>query len=340
MDNLKNKIRIGCVGAGYFARYHLDAWQRLSQVEVVAVCDLDMAKARSLADEFSIENVFDDFEKMTTECDFSVVDIITPTNTHLDLISFFLESKKHIICQKPLAPDLLEARKIEQVVSASTQRFMVHENFRWQPWHRKIKQLLDEQILGERIHTITLRLRTGDGWGEDAYLDRQPYFRTMPRLFMFETGVHYIDVFRFLFGEVESVYASLRRLNPVIKGEDCALVIFTHTCGTQSILDVNRYNEGANGEDPRYTFGAVQIEGEKGTLSLDTSGKIMLKKLGQPPQEIIYQRERKGFAGDCVYFTQKHFIENLISGDPFETEIEDYLVTLEVLEEVYERGKR
>ena len=330
------KIKIACIGAGYFAHFHLDAWQRLPQVEVVAICDLDLEKAQKLAIEFSIPAVFDDTKELCASCDFSVVDIITPTESHLELISYFLEKENHIICQKPLAPNLAEAKEIAKVVSQSDQRFMVHENFRWQPWHRKIKQLLDEKVLGDRIHTISLKLRTGDGWGADAYLDRQPYFRTMPRLFMFETGVHYIDVFRFLSGEIDSVYASLRRLNPVIKGEDCALVVFSHANGTQSILDANRYNEGDQEEDPRYTFGAVQIEGAKGTIRLELSGRMTLQKLGESVEEMEYFHERRGFAGDCVYFTQQHFIEKLISGEAFETEIEDYLVTLEVLEQVYE----
>ena len=45
----------------------------------------------------------------------------------------------------------------------------------------------------------------------NAYLDRQPFFRDYPRLLIYETGVHFIDTFRFLLGEVEEVYANLRR---------------------------------------------------------------------------------------------------------------------------------
>ena len=80
------------------------------------------------------------------------------------------------------------------------------------------------------------RLRTGDGWGEDAYLGRQPFFRDYPRLLVYETGVHFIDMFRFLFGEIETVSAHLRRLNPVIKGEDSGQIFLTFDNGVRGAL--------------------------------------------------------------------------------------------------------
>jgi predicted dehydrogenase len=62
---------------------------------------------------------------------------------------------------------------------------MVHENFRFQPWHREIKRLLVQDSIGDRLHSLTFRSRPGDGWGERAYLDRQPYFRDMPRFLIY-----------------------------------------------------------------------------------------------------------------------------------------------------------
>ena len=103
---------------------------------------------------------------------------------------------------------------------------MVHENFRFQPWHREIKRQITAGAIGDRLHSLTFRSRMGDGWGEKAYLPRQPYFRDYPRFLVFENGVHFIDTFRFLAGEITRVSAWLRRLNPVIQGEDCALVVF------------------------------------------------------------------------------------------------------------------
>ena len=83
----------------------------------------------------------------------------------------------------------------------------------------------------------------GDGWGENAYIPRQPYFRDYPRLLVFENGIHFIDTYRFLAGEISRVTAWLRRLNPVIKGEDCALIVFEFAGGALGEWDANRYNE-------------------------------------------------------------------------------------------------
>jgi hypothetical protein len=72
------------------------------------------------------------------------------------------------------------------------------------------------------------RMRMGDGWGEDAYLARQPYFRKMPRMLVYETGVHFIDTFRFLAGEIERVYCALLRPPPQRLGRIPRLTTHLH----------------------------------------------------------------------------------------------------------------
>jgi len=218
---------------------------------------------------------------------------------------------------------------------------MVHENFRFQPWHRKLRQLIDEGAIGDKLHTFYFRSRMGDGWGEDAYLARQPYFRDYPRLLIFETGVHFIDTFRYLGGEMSRVTAWLRRLNSVIKGEDCGQVVFEFENGALGTWDANRYNE-PNYENSRYTFGHLLIEGNNGSLRLYPDGRITVQKLGESEVDVPYKHENIGFAGDCCYLTQRHFVDRLIDGGEFETSGEDYLKTLTVQEAVYrsndERG--
>ena len=71
--------------------------------------------------------------------------------------------------------------------------------------------------------------------GPDAYLARQPFFREYTRLLVYETGVHFIDTFRFLLGEVTGVYARLRRLNPVIRGEDAGQLLLEFANGATAI---------------------------------------------------------------------------------------------------------
>jgi predicted dehydrogenase len=178
----------------------------------------------------------------------------------------------------------------------------------------------------------------GDGWGEDAYLSRQPYFRDYKKLLIYETGVHFIDTFRYHAGEVKNVYAILKRLNPVINGEDSGLMLLNFESNATALWDANRYNE-SNFNPSRYTFGEYLVEGSKGTIRLYSDGKITIQNLGKSEKEHSYVHNNIGFAGDCCYIFQRDFIDNLFSGKPFETNGTNYLKTLEVQEAVYKSAE-
>ena len=340
MTDMKHqKIRVACVGAGYFSRYQVEAWRRIPDVELVAICDLNLDRARKLGEQFGVQALYDDFTRMLSAEAFEVVDLITTPETHLTLCRQAFAAGRHVICQKPLAPTLSEASKMVEVARTHRRRFMVHENFRFQPWYRKIKSLLNEGAVGERLHRLYFRLRTGDGWSPDAYLDRQPYFRTMPRLLIYETGIHFIDTFRYLAGAVRAVYADLQRLNPVIAGEDAGLMVLDFEGGARAVWDANRYNEPTGG-DPRYTFGELTVEGSGGALRLYLDGRLTLQPLGGREQPVDYQHRNVNFAGDCVYATQRHLIEALRDGRPAETEGAAYLRNLVIQEAVYESSEQ
>lgn len=334
----KSKIRIACIGAGYFAGFQVEAWQRLEGVDLVAICDSDQTKARRMADTYGIETIYQDYQEMIAQENLDVLDVITPPDTHLAICTYAAAEGLDIICQKPLAPSLKEAQELVKRVGETGVRFMVHENFRFQPWFREIKRQLDRGVLGDRLHLINFQMRTGDGWQTDAYMARQPYFRTMPRLLIHETGIHYIDVFRYLGGEITEVYARLRRLNPEIAGEDSAMVQVGYESGATAILDANRFNE-SSAEDPRFTFGTCLVEGNKGSIHLQHDGSLYFKGLGKAVVEIEYPHPRKNFAGDCVYALQAHFLDAYLKDQPFETHGEDYLKNLCVQEAVYKSAQ-
>jgi predicted dehydrogenase len=168
---------------------------------------------------------------------------------------------------------------------------------------------------------------------------RQPFFRDYKRLFIFETGVHFLDTFRFLFGEVSHLHAHTARRNPVIKGEDSALLLCHHESGSTSLLDANRYNE-SEADNPRYTFGTVRIEGSKGHLELSLDGSIRIKKLGENSYLHDYSPSKENFAGDCVYNTQRHFSDTLLTGGEFESTLEDYLKSVKLVEKAYQSSTK
>jgi predicted dehydrogenase len=323
-----------CVGAGYFSHFQYEAWQRIPEVTITAMCNRDPARAKTIRDKFGISRHYTDYRAMLQKEKPDFVDIITPPPTHLEMCKIAADLGVHVICQKPLAPMFDEARQIVEYTRRAGIRFMVHENWRFQPWYREIKRLLDAGAIGDQIHVMTFRSRMGDGWGPDAYLNRQPYFRDYPRLLVYENGVHFIDTYRYLAGEITRVYAVLKKLNPVIAGEDFAAVVFDFASGATGIWDANRYNE-SNYPSPRYTFGEFLVDANGGSIRLYNDGRLTLQPLGQPERDHAYHHENRNFSGDCCYTTQRHFIDHLLDGREFETNGPNYLRTLAVQEAVY-----
>jgi predicted dehydrogenase len=339
MSGASNRALKGvAIGAGYFSHYQYEAWTRLPEVEIAAVYNRTGSKARDIMNRYGVPRRHGDWREMIDREQPDFVDIITPPETHEEMCGHAARRGVHIICQKPLAPSFDASRKIVETARAAGVRFMVHENWRWQPWYRKIKEIQQAGEIGEFTH-LNFLMRMGDGWGERAYLDRQPFFRDYPRLLIYETGVHFVDTFRYLLGEVVEVYAHLRRLNPVIKGEETGQVFFKFACGATAILDANRYNE-VESPSPRYTFGELRIDAMGGHLTMDTESNLRIKPLGQPACDVDYPHRNINFAGDCVYALQRHFVDCMLSGREFESHGEDYLKTLQVVDAIYESAAR
>ena len=329
------KLRGVCLGAGYFSHFQYEAWARIPEVEIVALANRDLAKAREAAARHGIPRAYawSDLAAMFDAEKPDFVDIITPPETHLEVVRLAAARGLTIICQKPLAPTWDESVAVVETARHAGVRFMVHENFRWQPWYREMRRQLDAGTLGE-LFSIAIRMRVGDGWQDDAYLARQPFFRTYPRLFVYETGIHFLDTFRYLGGEISSVYARLQKRNAAIAGEDAAQIVCGFASGATALLDASRYNE-SDATDARYTFGTVRLDGSKGHLELDLDGHLTLKLLGQPSCRLDYPHPREGFAGDCVYALQRHFVDRMLDGAPFENTGEDYLKSTALMEACY-----
>lgn len=333
-------LRVAVIGAGFFARFHYEAWARLADVELVAACDLDSAKADAIASEFG-GRAWTDPAAMIVGAKPDLIDIATPPSTHLAMVRLAAEAGIACICQKPLAPTLAESVEIVDIAEQAGISLIVHENFRFQPWYREIKRWIDTGRLGE-FYQASFRLRPGDGQGPEAYLSRQPYFQTMERFLIHETGIHLIDVFRFLFGEVASVYADLRRLNPAIAGEDAGHVLFSFQNGTRALFDGNRLSGHVAG-NPRLTMGEMAIEGSSGTLFLNGDGDLSFLPHGGEMEQVSYEWQNIGFGGDCVAALQAHVAAHLQHGAQVENAGSDYLRNIEIEEAVYrsaEKGQR
>ncbi len=342
MTNAMNKqLRVACVGAGYFSQFQYEAWHRLD-VDLAAICNKTEANARKIAEAYDIAQVFTDFEQMLDSVKPDLVDIITPPPTHVAYIELAAARAIPVICQKPFTPSLAEAEYASKLMEDAGAMLVVHENFRFQPWYGEIKRQLDEGTLGD-LYQVAFRLRPGDGQGPEAYLARQPYFQDMERFLVHETAIHLIDVFRYLFGEMRSVTASLRRLNPAIKGEDSGVMLFEFENGAAGLFDGNRLADHP-AKNRRLTMGELMLEGSKASLRLDGDGRLFLRRHGEDQErEISYDWQDKNFGGDCVFALQRHVVEHLRKGTPVMNRARDYLTNIRIEEAAYssnELGKR
>lgn len=334
----KTAIRVACLGAGYFAGFHYDAWRRQENVRLVGACDLDFSKAEATG-----VAAFSDLGEMLRVSRPDLLDIILPPPAHRDAITMAIDAGvRVIICQKPFCTSLAEAREITELAERTNTTLVIHENFRFQPWYRAFRDLIDQGELGD-VHQITFRLRTGDGQGEDAYLGRQPYFRQMPRFLVHETGVHWIDTFRFLLGEPTAVYADLRQLNPFIAGEDAGYFLLDFDGNRRALFDGNRLLDHS-AENHRTTLGEALLEGSAGVATLDGFGEVALRRFCQNERQIVLPaRSWPGFAGDCVKALNDHVVNALMKGSPLENQARDYLSVVELKEAIYtsaEQGKK
>lgn len=266
-----------------------------------------------------------------------VFDIATPPATHYELVQLACDRAiATVVCQKPLAPTLREARAIVELAESRGVKLIVHENFRFQPWFVELRRLLQVERVVGTPYNLSFRLRPGDGQGNPpAYVSRQPYFREMERFIIHETGIHFIDVFRCLFGDVRSVLAELHRLNPCIAGEDAGTVIFAFEEGRRGVLDANRLVDH-DAEDTRLTMGEMLIEGSAGVLRLDGRGRLFARRRAPAVEEALpLEWPLRGFAGDCVYAFQSHVAEHLLRGAPLVNDGRAFLENVRIEEAIY-----
>jgi predicted dehydrogenase len=321
----------GClIGCGYVSQFHLEGWARQKLGRLVAVCDLDEAKAKA-ACRHGVCTAYTDVREMLEREKPDFVEICTRPESHLPLVRFAAEHGVHILCQKPIAPTLDELREMIAVCDRAKVRFMVHENFRWRSWYLRMKAELDAGRVGTPFR-LGLTMHDQRCLAPNGLAD-QPYFFDYPRLILYEIGPHAVDLARYMFGDAERVFCTTQRLGPQ-RGEDVAHVTLWFPGGRVALLDLSWATAARN---TRHAWGLhdTWIEGTKGTLRttiegqvewLPVSGAAELLPVTIDPHPMV-----EGYAN-----TQTNFLECLISGQRFATDGEDTLKTMEIIFAAYE----
>jgi predicted dehydrogenase len=329
---MKNKpLKGALIGAGFFAGFQAEGWQRIPAAEIVAVVDPLAERARAFAERWNIPRVYAAAETMlaTEKPDF--VDIVTRPDSHLPLVELAAAHHTQIICQKPMAPTWEECLRMVERCRTANVRLLIHENWRWQAWYREVKKLIAADVFG-RIFHLGFCMRNGDGRGAEPYTV-QPYFRAMPHLLIYETLVHFLDTFRFLAGEMATVFCRTRRVNPLIAGEDYAVIQLGFVNEAVGLIDANRISGAV---PPEVAFGVFTLEGERAALRMTPQGQLFITQYGQPEYRHDYEIPSQGYKGDSVFAAQQHYAACLCEGTPCETEGADYLKTVQAMFACYE----
>jgi predicted dehydrogenase len=325
--------RIVMVGAGYWAQFQVEGW-RDAGAPLVAIGNRHVENAEALARRYGVPRCYSDIAHMLDAERPAIVDVVLPPVAQEPAVRAAIERGIPTICQKPFGVDLKQAEAMTALAEAAGVPLVIHENFRFAPWFREVRRCIDAGFFG-RVHGIAFRLRPGDGQGPQAYLDRQPYFQQMPEFLVRETAVHLIDTFRFLMGEVRAVTARLRRLNPVIAGEDAGVLILEHDDERTGVFDGNRLNEHP-ATNLRRTMGEMWLEGERGVMRLDGEARLWWQPHhGVETPHTYDDGAGRGAFGGASTALQAHVLAHLRHGAKLENSARNYLPNLHVQAAVY-----
>ena len=325
-------VNVALIGCGFFARNHLHAWRDIPGAELVALCDSDPERLGAAARDFGVARTHTDARDLFAQGGFDVVDIATTAPSHRMLVELAARHGVHVICQKPFAQSLADARAMVDAVAATGKTLMVHENFRWQSPIRAVIDALRSGAIGTPFFG-RISFRTGF----DVYAG-QPYLAQGDRLIVEDLGIHLLDVARALFGDVRRLSATTRRVNPAIRGEDVATMLLEHAGGTTSVVDCSFATHRLPETFPETL---IEIDGTSGTLRLDAGyglridadGATTLRDLSPPL--LPWATKPWHNVQESVLLIQRDFVACLRDGRHPETSGADNLRTLALVEAAY-----
>ncbi|GAA3079853.1 Gfo/Idh/MocA family oxidoreductase [Rhizobium viscosum] len=329
MAEIKRR-RVGIIGAGWVSEYHLPAWMKQSaRAEVVAIADPSAEARAARSGAFGIPGNYASAEAMLAEEALDAVDICAPREAHVELVRLAAQNDLDILCQKPLAPDYEQAVALIAGLPPSI-RLMVHENWRFRAYYRRLKAWLEEGIAGN-IRQVQFEFFSSgmivDTDGNRPALIRQPFFRRQQRLLVMEVMIHHLDTLRYLLGEMEVVAARLERSNDDIVAEDVASVVLRRL-DDGVIVTVNA-NLAVHGAPPA-PRDHLRIFGTQAALELYGNRLSATGHAGRGEE----------FDADAVYqgaydATIAHFLDGLDGRAVMETVPDDNLKTLALVEDIY-----
>lgn len=333
-----SKLSFGVCGAGFWAHYQLAAWFELNRVHCAAICDPDLAKARTLADKFSVPRVYSTIQEMMDTVSLQFIDVISSPPSHEALVLAASERRMPVICQKPMTEDLAGCERMVEACRNTNTWFAIHENWRWQSTLRRVKQLLEQNRIGE-----VFRCRIDFVTGFDVFAN-QPTLRDCEQFIIADLGCHLIDYARCLFGEASNLYCRTRRVSPQIRGEDAASLSLLMNRG-QTMVDINLAYAGTPLENDCFPQTLLMAEGSEGSIELLSNYRMRITDRSGTVEEIVapthyeWANPKYAIVHSSMVACNGHLLDALEKGVPAETDSRDNLRTMQIVFAAYESAK-
>ncbi len=207
----KGKLKVAAVGCGGIGYLHQQGYLQHPGAELVAICDIDAAKARARAAELGIANWYPSIREMLAHEECDLVDVVTADHLHFEPVMECLEARKHVISEKPLALNIDEAEAMVAKAEAMGVHLAIDYNRRFAPGYVQARKWFDAGAIGQ-IYYLDMKLSQGgpaSTWKGEYYL-------------LYELETHAIDLLRWFGGEIVGVCAQMAkpRKQQVRAGED------------------------------------------------------------------------------------------------------------------------
>ena len=280
------KVKFGLIGCGEAANFHSIAGKRIKSeydnIEYNATYDIDEKSAKKVAKRLKTTPYTDIDEFLSS--DINAVIVMVPHFLHLDLVKAAAEAGKHVLCEKPMAPTLEECNQMIEVTKKAGVKFMIAENHRFLPAHKKVKELVENGFIGD---VYLGRSYEGAFCPYEQFMDNNSWHFTYAKGgggVLADQGVHKFATLNWMLGEVESGYAWLGKTHdsPVEKGEDNAIMLLRYQNG--AMIEVQLSSTAVHPLNNN-----LELHGTKGHILEDHSWANPVKIMSSHPDA-----EKKG----------------------------------------------
>jgi predicted dehydrogenase len=273
------QIGIGVIGYGGVARVHGLAYRSIpfhyglpaSTVNLVGIADVNARAAEAAANELKCSLWTTDYHELLRRQDVNVVDICVPNVLHEEIILAAATAGKHIFCEKPLAMNVEQGKRIVAAVEKAGVKHQLNFNFRFYPAISRARQLIDNGFLG-RVFSFRGCFYRSSYINPDKPLSWRLSKEIAGSGALFDLGSHILDLIYYLLGDFGSVQATMDTLineRPVAPGskekgpvevDDIVLMQVRMADNTLGSVEISRMGTGATNDMK------IEIYGEKGAI--------------------------------------------------------------------------